>query len=35
MNEQDKHYTEQGYELPEGVTWEDVELHRQKWGIDM
>lgn len=34
MNEQDRHYLEQGYQLPDGMTWEAVEAHRQKWEID-
>ena len=33
-NAQDRLYVEQGYELPEGMTWEGVEAHRQQHGID-
>ncbi|HEX8223768.1 MAG TPA: hypothetical protein VF605_08140 [Allosphingosinicella sp.] len=27
-------YVEQGYRLPEGLSWQDVEASRCKWGVD-
>jgi hypothetical protein len=33
-NAQDRLYVEQGYELPEGMTWEIVDAHRQQHGLD-
>jgi hypothetical protein len=27
-------YVEQGYRLPDGLTWQAVEASRSKWGID-
>lgn len=34
MNAQDRHYAEQGYHLPDGLTWKDVQDHRQRWEIE-
>ena len=27
-------YTDQGYRLPEGLTWERVDVLRQHWGVN-
>jgi len=34
MSPSDANYVKQGFKLPEGMTWEDVRAHRQKWDID-
>ena len=33
-SEIERSYVEQGYRLPEGLTWQAVEASRRKWDID-